>query len=164
MEKDKLRVLVVSDNHGSVNRLRYLLQIEGHIDAMVHCGDFEGSEEYIKSMVDCPLYMVKGNNDFFSKLPSEMTFMLGDKRCFLTHGHGYAVGFDRKNIAQAGRERGADIVFFGHSHRPVTEVDGLLLINPGSLTYPRQEGGCPTYVILEIEEGKVWVQVRQLHD
>ena len=51
------------------------------------------------------------------------------------------------------RSRGVDIVMYGHTHRPVIEYDGdIIAINPGSLTYPRQEGRQPTYIIMTIDE------------
>ena len=38
---------------------------------------------------------------------------------------------------------------------PVIEnEDGILVINPGSLTYPRQRGRRPSYAVMQIEEGK----------
>jgi predicted phosphodiesterase len=32
------------------------------------------------------------------------------------------------------------------------EMNGVFLVNPGSLTYPRQFGRVPTYVIMEVDE------------
>ena len=41
----------------------------------------------------------------------------------------------------------------GHTHRPVIEQErDLTLINPGSLSYPRQEGHVPSYVLMEIDQ------------
>ena len=34
----------------------------------------------------------------------------------------------------------------------LVEEDGLIILNPGSLTYPRQEGRRPSYIIMQIEE------------
>ena len=46
-----------------------------------------------------------------------------------------------------------DIVMFGHTHRPVIQVeDEITLINPGSISYPRQQDGKNTYIILEISD------------
>ena len=46
-----------------------------------------------------------------------------------------------------------DIVMFGHTHRPVIEVEqDITLINPGSISYPRQADGIPTYIMLEIDD------------
>ena len=42
---------------------------------------------------------------------------------------------------------------FGHTHRPdIIEEDNITLINPGSISYPRQADGIPTYIILEIND------------
>ena len=42
-------------------------------------------------------------------------------------------------------------------HRPHIDMDGdVMIINPGSLSYPRQEGRRPTYIMMEIDgSGKV---------
>ena len=46
-------------------------------------------------------------------------------------------------------------MLFGHTHKPVIEKkNGVLVINPGSVSFPRQEGRKPSYVILNLEEGK----------
>ena len=52
--------------------------------------------------------------------------------------------------------RNADIVMFGHTHKPYfSQKDGLTVLNPGSLSYPRQDGRKPSYMVMEIdEEGK----------
>ena len=150
-----MRILVVSDTHGKDENLECVLDKVRPIDILVHCGDIEGREDFIEAVAECPVYMVRGNNDFFSTLPGEVTFFLGNRRCFLTHGHSYRVSLDTGIIAEEGRARGADIVFFGHSHRPVFEMDRVLLVNPGSLSYPRQEGRHPSYILMDIEEDSV---------
>ena len=73
---------------------------------------------------------------------------LGGKKIWLTHGHNYYVSLDLKVIEQEAVARGMDIVMFGHTHRPVIIVeDNITLINPGSISYPRQADGIPTYII-----------------
>ena len=42
-------------------------------------------------------------------------------------------------------------------HRPYLEVDregerDLMVLNPGSLSYPRQEGHIPSYMLMELDE------------
>ena len=57
-----------------------------------------------------------------------------------------------ENIKREARERGMDIVMFGHSHRPIVDIDkDIIAVNPGSLTYPRQEGKKPSYIIMELD-------------
>ena len=60
--------------------------------------------------------------------------------------------------------RGVDIVLFGHTHRPVAEKRGnLWIVNPGSLTYPRQMGRKPSYAMLTInEEHELSVEIKYL--
>ena len=46
-----------------------------------------------------------------------------------------------------------DIVMFGHTHRPLLEYgDAVIALNPGSLSYPRQEGKRPSYIIMDIDK------------
>ena len=73
---------------------------------------------------------------------------------FITHGHGYGISMGTERLEEEARYRKAEIVMFGHTHRPyLREADGLWMVNPGSLSYPRQEGHRPTYMLMEIEEG-----------
>ena len=52
--------------------------------------------------------------------------------------------------------RRADIVICGHTHRPMIEKkDNLILVNPGSLGYPRQIGRKPTYVLMTIDKDHI---------
>ena len=56
-------------------------------------------------------------------------------------------------ITNEAEERKLDIVMFGHTHRPCYEVKGgIVVLNPGSLSYPRQEGRKPSYMIMELDE------------
>ena len=70
----------------------------------------------------------------------------------MTHGHGYYVSRDTKSLRRAATARGIDVVMFGHTHRPYLDVEGeLMVINPGSLSYPRQEGRRGTYIVMETD-------------
>ena len=41
---------------------------------------------------------------------------------------------------------------FGHTHRPLLEIGrDVTLLNPGSLSYPRQEGRRPSFIIMELD-------------
>ena len=86
-----MKILVVSDTHGHDENLMRVLQREWPIDALIHCGDLEGSEDYIPEAVECPCFFVRGNNDFFSDLPKEEVFSLENYRIMVTHGHMYGV-------------------------------------------------------------------------
>ena len=129
------KYLVVSDTHGHDDNFYRVLDIEEPLDGIIHCGDFEGSEGRFALAADCPVYFVSGNNDFFSSLNRELEFELDGHRAFLTHGHNYLVSMDLENIKAEGISRGADLIFFGHTHRPVARnSQGVWLFNPGSLS------------------------------
>ena len=56
-------------------------------------------------------------------------------------------------IRDRARGRGADIVMYGHTHRPaLTTEEGLVTLNPGSIAYPRQEGRKGSYIVMEIDD------------
>ena len=151
-----MRVLIVSDTHGRHNGLDRALQEAGDIDMLIHLGDVEGGEEYIDTDVDCEKHIVRGNNDFFSDLPREEEFYIGKYKIFITHGHSYYVSLDPEYIREEGKARKADIVMFGHTHRPFfEEMDEIIVLNPGSLSFPRQEGRKGSYMIMETDgEGR----------
>ncbi|MFI3214504.1 MAG: metallophosphoesterase family protein, partial [Eubacteriales bacterium] len=72
---------------------------------------------------------------------------------WITHGNHYFVTVNSEWIKEEARSRNVDIVMYGHTHMPVVQEDGdLMIVNPGSLTYPRQAGRKSTYIIMEIEE------------
>lgn len=149
-----MRILIVSDTHRRDENLLKVLNKVKPIDMLIHCGDAEGSEALIYEKAECDVELVRGNNDFFSDLPREKEFWIGDYRVFLTHGHNYYVSMDNKTIKEEARERCADIVMYGHTHRPVIEYDkDLICLNPGSLSYPRQEGHRPSFILMEIDAG-----------
>lgn len=146
-----MKILIVSDTHGRHGNLDEVLEREGKIDMLLHLGDVEDDEHYIEAIAEYPVHMLSGNNDFFSYLPGEKEIKIGKYRVFMTHGHGHYVSINTKRLREAARARGVDIVMFGHTHKPYIDVEGdLKVINPGSLSYPRQEGRRASYVIMEI--------------
>ena len=150
-----MKILIVSDTHRKDDNLRIVLEKELPVDMLIHLGDAEGSEHYIAEWVnpECRLEMVLGNNDFFSMLDREREIMIGKYKALLTHGHYYGVSMGAEGLAEEAKNRGCDLAMFGHTHRPYfADVDGVTLINPGSLSYPRQEGRRGSYGILELDE------------
>lgn len=147
-----MKVLIVSDTHRRNDNYIKVLERVSPVDLVVHCGDIEGSEYLIAESAGCPVQMVLGNNDFFSDLPREKEFHIGKYKVWLTHGHHYYVSMSSETIKEEARARGVDIVMYGHSHRPSVDIEpDIIAVNPGSLTYPRQEGKRPSYVIMDLD-------------
>lgn len=147
-----MRILIVSDTHGRHGALDEVLEKEPNLDMVIHLGDVEDDEHYIEAIAQWPVHMIAGNNDYFSYLSKEKEIKIGKYKVLLTHGHTYYVSMNTKRLREEAKSRGVDIVMFGHTHRPYMDLEGdVMVMNPGSLSYPRQEGRCPSYIMMEID-------------
>lgn len=147
-----MKVLIVSDTHRKNENYFKVLKIHNP-DMVIHCGDAEGSEYVLSEAAGCPVQIVLGNNDFFSYLPRELDLKIGPFKVWVTHGHNYYVSMGNEVIKREAVARGVDIVMYGHTHKPVVDRKGkVIAVNPGSLSYPRQEGRRPSYIIMEVGE------------
>ncbi len=147
-----MKILIISDSHRHNEKLKLIAEKIGRVDMLIHCGDVECQMEYIREIVDCPVIAVRGNNDFFLPLEKEEIFNIEKYKVMLTHGHHYNVSLGIEMLVDEAESRFADIVMFGHTHRPLIEIrDNLTILNPGSISYPRQDGRQGTYIIMEID-------------
>ena len=146
-----MKILIVSDTHRKNDNYFKVLEMQKP-DLVIHCGDTEGSEYVLSRAAGCPVQIVLGNNDFFSCLPRELELQLGSFKVWVTHGHNYRVSMGNEMIKQEATFKGVDIVMYGHTHKPVIDRTGsVIALNPGSLSYPRQDGRRPSYIIMEVE-------------
>lgn len=148
-----MKILIVSDTHRKHENLKEVLERVQPVDLLIHLGDAEGEEDYIGELAGCPLEIVSGNNDFFSNLPREKELQLGKYHVLITHGHYYYVNAGIADIEKEAAARNFDIVMFGHTHRPIIDYNNkIIALNPGSLSYPRQEGRRPSYILMDIDK------------
>jgi len=148
-----MKILIVSDTHRKTEYLEAVLEQEKPLDLLIHLGDIEGDEDYIQVLAECPMEVVAGNNDFFSELPGEREIHIGKYKALLTHGHYYYVNAGIGHIKREAETRDIDIAMFGHTHRPIIEQDDeVIVLNPGSISYPRQDGKRPSYILMELDE------------
>ena len=147
-----MKILIISDTHRKNENYIKILKELGKLDLIIHLGDIEGSEYTIQEAAGCPVEMVAGNNDFFSDLPSEKTLQIGKYCVMITHGHHYYINMGSEMLKKEAIVQGADIVMYGHTHKPVIDISSqITAINPGSLSYPRQEGRRPSYIVMETD-------------
>ena len=147
------KAIIVSDTHGNNTNFHKVMKMHPDAEFVIHCGDVEGGEDDIRCSVKCPLYLVAGNNDYFGALPRELEQQLFGHRVFITHGHHYRVSVSIEMLRDEAIARDCDIAFFGHTHRPeVSYGGGCYIVNPGSLSYPRQEGRKPSFCIWEVDD------------
>ena len=148
-----MRILIISDTHGRHKGVDKIWDEVGAVDMLIHLGDVEGGEEYLNAVFDCPKHIIQGNNDFFSSLPREKELQIGKYKVLITHGHYYYVNTGIEDIEREAEGRGFDLVMFGHTHRPIIDYHkDVIALNPGSLSYPRQEGKRPSYIIMDLDK------------
>jgi putative phosphoesterase len=143
-------LVVLSDTHSTDGtRLRgRTLDAVREADLVVHAGDFvrgsvlDGFEDAASTFRG-----VYGNSDgsaIRNRLPAVRTVEYEGVRLAVVHGDGRS----RTALSLLGRERDADVVVFGHSHRPEFDAEGERpLLNPGSHADPR--GNRPAHAELE---------------
>jgi len=130
-----MRILVCSDSHGRRDRLVLALEQQPKAEFLVFLGDGAADAAFFAQEPGRQAYLVRGNCDGAShELPLWREFIVLGKKVLCTHGHCAGVKFGLEELQRAGRERGADLVLFGHTHEPlVLYEDGLTLFNPGSV-------------------------------
>lgn len=148
-----MKALVFSDSHGRIDNLLEVLRRYPDYEAIFHLGDVLEDAERIRRLTPYPVYMVKGNCDYSSSLPASLMVEFGGKRIAMCHGHRYlGFGGGTDSLRYFGLQGRADIVMFGHTHVPLLEErEDLILLNPGSISQPRQENKIPTYTVMEID-------------
>lgn len=110
-------------------------------DVVFHLGDVVRDTSCLhETFPQLAFYQVRGNCDRDSwDIQTEGVARLAGKTVFYLHGHTRQVKSGLGPAVAAARAAGADILLFGHTHRPVREYyDDLLLVNPGAI----QDGRC----------------------
>ena len=81
MEKKK-NIVLVSDNHGLEEPIRFLQNRYASYDYFFHCGDYTLPKEVMKGFA-----VVRGNNDYRDEFPLHRTIHVGNHTFLLTHGY-----------------------------------------------------------------------------
>lgn len=147
-----MTLLVLSDSHGNTYALRDAIR-RARPDGILFAGD--GVRDLTHCDISVPLWAVRGNCDIFSSSviirgqeifpPEEELVTVDGIRILLLHGHTVGVKSGLASAISRAALRGADVLVYGHTHKPVeyrvTPDDPayggllkkpLLLFNPGS--------------------------------
>ena len=130
------RILVISDTHGNLTRLRDLVLNCPSIDYYLHLGDGQTPEELLN-----PFVTVRGNCDFAFMFRPSRTIKTPHGEIYMSHINTFSKDdFDFKSET---------IFLHGHTHvTGVKEKDNKVYINPGSVTIPKENTN-RGYIILE---------------
>ena len=128
----RYKVVIVSDNHGR-DVLDDIVSDHPDADAYIHCGDSEMNNYQVSDYVH-----VRGNNDYYGDFSEETTLRVGDVKFYITHSHLFSYHKRLERLLERAQQYGCQVACFGHTHMVLMkEVDGVLMLNPGSLRYNR---------------------------
>lgn len=147
-----MRILVLSDSHGNVENMARCVELT-EPDVILHLGDCQRDAEALhRQFPSLPMQSVPGNCDWGAVDAPEVLTEYGGVRILMMHGHTRNVKASALSAVYAAREMGAQVLLFGHTHRPLVDYDGSLwVMNPGSVG----RGFPCTYGIVTITGGKI---------
>jgi len=140
-----MKILAVSDIHGARFSFERILE-EEKPDVLIFSGD--GEKDVTDTFIPAGVtpYLVCGNEDHGSTLLKEQHFELCSKHIMLCHSNLYDSRNGLGRLISAAHEKGADILFYGHTHiQNEGEDEGLYFLNPGCF----RDG---KYAVLELSE------------
>ena len=156
-----MRILLVSDTHGNQTALLKAHEAADSCEAVIHLGDGE-QDTLLLEAVDNQIQLIQlaGNCDLGSTMPRELVCEFGKVRLLLCHGDRYGVKTGLSRLIERGHAAAVDVVLYGHTHLAQSvELEGLLLVNPGTLAAPAT---FQSYAILEITETGVNATIHPL--
>jgi len=141
---------VISDTHG-------LLRPDVHtalagVELILHAGDVGGDEILTELALIAPVRAVYGNTDAPGQpaLSATIEVAIAGVSIHVSHGHEVGAPTPRKLLERYA----ADVVVYGHTHRPlITRAADRLVLNPGAAG-PRRFDITPSVARLTITDGR----------
>ena len=154
-----MKIIVIADTHRNFDKYNEVVE-NNPADYYIHLGD--GVNEFAdvaKAHPNKAFVFVKGEDDFCTA-SSKQLLKLGKCRIFCAHGHEQNVTDGLDEIIAEAKAAECNILLYGHTHVYKTErIDGIYVMNPGSLGTPRGKNA-PSYGVLELnEDGQVNMQI-----
>jgi uncharacterized protein len=149
---------LISDTHGLV-RPDVLFAFDG-VDAIYHAGDIGGREVLCLLSKIAPVQAVSGNADMPDdpSLCAQFAETVGGVTVHVSHGH----ELGSPTPARLLERYDADVIVYGHTHRPLAvESGGRLVVNPGAAG-PRRFHLMPSVARLTIRDGRAAVELVDL--
>ncbi len=154
--------LVFSDSHGATFNMKKVIDAQREkIDGVIFLGDnYKDAEELMSIYPSFDFHAVAGNCDISARFLApeycERLVTLGGVKVLMLHGHRQSVKSTLYVLEDYAKNRGADVVLFGHTHERCEKycLDGvkpLIMFNPGSVALPRE--GRPSFGVLTIMDG-----------
>lgn len=133
-----MKLGIISDTHRDHYYLNKAIEKLENTDIIFHLGDNIADAVYLEERLKKKVYKVKGNCDFSFETPVEIFEEIEGIKIFASHGHKYYVKYGYDDILARGKELGADIILYGHTHISSIRYErGIWIVNPGSPSMPR---------------------------
>ncbi len=151
-----MKILAISDTHGKTKLPRTVIEKwKDEIDLVIHLGDYLEDAKELSNLYNIPFEYVGGNLDGANEANGYKSIETPYGKILLTHGHLDGVKTNPNNLIYKTEEMNCNAVVFGHTHTPLfKDLQGLYLINPGSICYPRLTT-YGTYFILDITKEQI---------
>jgi uncharacterized protein len=141
---------IISDTHGLV-RPDIHTALAG-VELILHAGDVGGDDILVELGLIAPVRAVYGNTDAPGQpgLSEAIEISIGGVSIHVSHGHELGAPTAAKLLERYS----ADVVVYGHTHRPlVARAGGRLVLNPGAAG-PRRFDIMPSVARLTISAGE----------
>lgn len=155
-----MKILVISDTHGELGKAYEVYKSLENIDLILHLGDYKKDADDMAKRLGVKVVGIKGNNDG-AKTKKESSAIIETEagKILIVHGHIEGVYQGVANLYYRALEEGCKAAFFGHTHVPYyEEANGLILLNPGSLTRPR-DGSQGSYAIVTTDKTDIKCEI-----
>ena len=123
-----------------------------NVDLILHAGDLTSTKVIDELEKIAPTIAIQGNMDRAAgiMLPNAKVIEAEGLKIGIAHGEVYPRA-DTQQLLYLAKQLDADILVTGHSHQPkIEQIDGVLLLNPGSPVVPRLADR--TVMLLEINK------------
>lgn len=142
-----MTIVVTSDCHGHKEVLKEISRIHPDADFYLDAGD----SECMESELD-PFITVRGNCDRYIKQKSRI-INAGILHIYLFHGN--QIPLSLESLSKLATANNCQLLIHGHTHIPISiSHNGVQIVCPGSVSYPRSEKG-RTYCVIRTDDHRI---------
>lgn len=149
-------ITAFSDSHGARYNVSRLVGDCEVSDKVVFLGD--GLGDLIELFdFDNKIIKVAGNCDFTLSVSKKVVFEVDGVRFLAVHGDLFGVKSSLDRLIRFAKQNECNAVLFGHTHKAIIkEVDGITLINPGTLS---RYGDSETFAFITVKNGQISAKI-----
>ncbi|CAN5860155.1 metallophosphoesterase family protein [soil metagenome] len=155
--RNSVLIGLISDTHGLI-RGEALAALHS-VEVILHAGDV-GTAAVLRELRGiAPLHAVRGNTDDpVLGLPPQVSLTIGGLKIHVSHGHETGSPTPDNLV----HRYSADVIVYGHTHRPLIATRGTtLIVNPGAAGARRFRLE-PSVALLTIDDGQATVEIVEL--